>query len=178
MGSDRWPDPPAAWCPVAPAPPPETNHAGATNKHWRGIAALNALSGRGDYLENDVVGRRQVIPLYQRLDGVYGDGARLDVVQDTGSSHQHPDVVTAVAGLPRIEPVWVPTSAPWLTPIEKLWRWLRQDQVSLHRLAHDWATLRQRVNGCLDQFAAGSHALLRYVGLLGEGKLARALHLG
>jgi len=31
------------------------------------------------------------------------------------------------------------------------------------------------VNAFLTQFASGSHALLRYVGLLGEGKLARAL---
>jgi hypothetical protein len=29
----------------------------------------------------------------------------------------------------------------------------------------------------LDQFAAGSHALLQYVGLSGEGKLASALKL-
>ena len=28
---------------------------------------------------------------------------------------------------PRIEPVWLPTYAPWLNPIEKLWRWLRQE---------------------------------------------------
>jgi hypothetical protein len=177
MGYYRWPAPTAAWCPMAPAAPPETEHAGPTNKQWRVIAALNALSGRVDYLENYVVGRRQIIQFYQQLDGVYGDVARLYVVQDNWSIHQHPDVVTAAAGLPRIAPVWLPTYAPWLNPIEKLWRWLRQDQLYLHRLAHDWATLRQRVNGFLDQFAAGSHALLRYVGLLGEGKLARALQL-
>lgn len=54
-------------------------------------------------------------------------------------------------------------------------RWLRQDQLYVHRLAHDWKMLRQRVNAFLDQFAGGSHALLRYVGLAGEGKLAQAL---
>ena len=74
-----------------------------------------------------------------------------------------------------IEPVWVPTYAPWLNPSEKVWRWLRQDQLDVHRLAHDWKTLRQQVNAVLDQFAGGSHALLPYVGLTGEGKLARAL---
>ena len=68
--------------------------------------------------------------------------------------------------------MWLPTYAPWLNPIEKLWRWLRQDQLYVHRLAQDWSVLRQRVNAFFDQFAAGSHALLRYVGLLGEGKLA------
>jgi len=45
---------------------------------------------------------------------------------------------------PRIEPVWWPTYAPWLNPIEKLWRWLRQEVRKMHRLADDWDTLRQR----------------------------------
>jgi hypothetical protein len=74
-----------------------------------------------------------------------------------------------------VEPVWLPTYAPWLNPIEKLWRWLRQDVLKLHRQASDWPGLRQRVRAFLDQFASGSLALLQYVGLAGEGKLAQAL---
>jgi hypothetical protein len=69
---------------------------------------------------------------------------------------------------------------------EKLWRWLPQDVLTLHRLADDWPTtgrrladdwhtLRERVNAFLDQFAAGSHALLRYTGLIGDGHLAYVL---
>ena len=56
-----------------------------------------------------------------------------------------------------------------------VWRWLRQDILKLHRLAGDAKGLRQRVNDFLDQFAQGSRALLRYVGLLGEGQLAKAI---
>ena len=105
----------------------------------------------------------------------YPHARRIYVVQDNWSIHTHPEVLAALAGLPQITPVWLPTYAPWLNPIEKLWRWLRADVLKLHRLADAWAALRQRVNAFLDQFAAGSHALLRYVGLLGEGKLAQAL---
>ena len=103
---------------------------------------------------------------------------RLLVVQDNWSIHKHEDVTTALKEWPRIEPVWLPTYAPWLNPIEKLWRWLRQDVLKLHRLAGDWSSLRARVNQFLDQFATGSHALLHYVGLLGEGKLAQAMRSG
>lgn len=71
--------------------------------------------------------------------------------------------------------MWLPTYAPWLNPIEKLWRWLRQQVLTLHRLAGEWEALRGRVNGFLEQFAEGAVALLRYVGLTGRGKLARAL---
>ena len=93
------------------------------------------------------------------------------------SIRSHADVLTVVDALPRIEPVWLPTYAPWLNPIEKLWRWLRQDVLKLHRLADDWPELQRRVNAFLDQFATGSHELLRYAGLSGDGSLAQALRV-
>ena len=61
------------------------------------------------------------------------------MIQDNWSIHTHADVLAALERWPRIEPVWLPTYAPWLNPIEKLWRWLRQDVLKLHRLAGDWA---------------------------------------
>lgn len=51
---------------------------------------------------------------------------------------------------------WPASYAPWLNPIEKLWRWLRQDVLKLHRSAGNWPRLRQQVNSFLDQFATGS----------------------
>ncbi len=69
---------------------------------------------------------------------------------------------------------WLPTYAPWLNPIEKLWRWVRQDALYLHRDAGDWNTLQQHLHAFLEQFAAGSTEVLEYVGLLGDGLLAQA----
>ncbi|MCB8937396.1 MAG: transposase [Ardenticatenaceae bacterium] len=60
----------------------------------------------------------------------------------------------------------LPTYASWLNPIEKLWRWLKQEVLHLHRFSDDWPELREVVASFLDQFATGSDALLRYVGLL------------
>jgi hypothetical protein len=85
--------------------------------------------------------------------------------------------MTALQTLPSVEPVWLPTYAPWLNPIEKLWRWLRQQVLKMHRLAGDWTQLQHRVRAFLDQFADGSAQLLRYVGMAGNGKLASALHI-
>ena len=136
---------------------------------------LNALSGRVDYLDVYIIGREKLIRFYQQVTAAYPDARRIDVVQDNWSIHQHADVVAALVDLPQIEPVWLPTSAPWLNPIEKLWRWLREQVLTMHRLAGDWDALRERVNAFLDQFGAESHALRQYVGLIGEGKLAQAL---
>ena len=175
MGYYRWPAEGRTWSQVAPALAPVADRAGPNNKQWRVIGALNALSGRVDYLDGYVVGREKVIRFYRQLAAAYPDVRRLYVVQDNWSIHRHEDVTRALVALPQIEPVWLPTYAPWLNPIEKLWRWLREHVLTLHRLAGDWEALRERVNAFLDQFADESQELLQYVGLAGKGKLAQAL---
>lgn len=174
MGFFRWPQGGYQWLPAAPEPslvlPCDGN-----NRQWRMIGALNALSGQVNYLDNYIVGRRQVGQLYQLLDQTYPAARCIYVVQDNWSIHTHPDVLSVLASLPRLQTVPLPTYAPWLNPIEKLWRWLRQDVLRLHRYTADWPTLLAQVHAFLDQFAHGSQALLRYVGLLGDGKLAAAI---
>jgi transposase len=177
MGYARWPDPACDWTSEAPGAPPLADRAGSPNRLWRIIGAMNALTGRVDFLDDYIVGRAKVIKFYDQLNTAYPDVERLLVVQDNWSIHTHDDVLEALKRWPRIEPVWLPTYSPWLNPIEKLWRWLRQDVLRLHRLAADWPSLRGRVDQFLRQFATGSHALLRYVGLLGDGKLAQALRV-
>ncbi len=175
MGFFRWPQGGWAWMPVAPEPPLVLPCA-ENNRQWRLIGALNALTGQVTYLDAYIVGRHRVGEFYQRLDQAYPFAQRIFVVQDNWSIHTHPDVLNVLAALPRLETVSLPTYAPWLNPIEKLWRWLRQDVLRLHQWADDWPMLLSQVHAFLDQFAHGSRDLLRYVGLLGDGKLATALH--
>jgi transposase len=175
IGYYRWPAEGRTWGKAAPEPPPLADRQGPNNKQWRVIGALNALTGRVDYLDAYIIGREKLIVFYRQLVAAYGDARRIYVVQDNWSIHSHEDVQTALSELEQIEPVWLPTYAPWLNPIEKLWRWLREQVLKLHRLAGDWQALRERVNAFLDQFAEGAEVLLHYVGLLGEGKLAQAL---
>jgi len=175
MGYYRWPAPAADWGPAAPAAPWRRRTVG-TNSQWRIVGALNALTGQVSYLDNYIVGRQQLVRFYEQLATTYPAARRIYVVQDNWSVHEHPDVRAALATWPRLEVVRLPTYAPWLNPIEKLWRWLRQDVLKLHRLTADPTALRQRVRDFLDQFASGSHTLLQYVGLCGDGRLAHALH--
>jgi len=58
----------------------------------------------------------------------------------------------------------------------KLWRWLKQEVLKLQRPAEDWRAVRQRVQRFLAPFAHGSQRLLEYVGLLGQGLVARRVH--
>jgi hypothetical protein len=175
MGYYCWPEVTKVWAETAPAARPQAERQQAKQQQWRLIGALNALTGQVDYLDGYIVGRAKVIKMYDHIVTPYAWANRIYVVQDNWSIHHHPQVLDALTKLPRIEPVWLPTYAPWLNPIEKLWRWLRQDVLKMHRLAADWPQLRQQVNAFLDQFLTSSTDLLRYVGLAGNGKLATAI---
>jgi len=171
FGYQRWPEVAPTWGLEAAV----AQRAG-NNQQWRTIGALNALTGQVNYLDGYIVGRQQVIQFYAQLDRAYPAVDLLYVIQDNWNIHTHPDVLTTLDRYPRIRPVWLPTYAPWLNPIEKLWRWLRQDVLKMHRWVEDWPRVKQRVHDFLGQFAHGSSDLLRYVGLVGKGKLATVIN--
>jgi transposase len=171
FGYQRWPEVAPTWGVEAAG----AQRAG-NNQQWRTIGALNALTGQVNYLDGYIVGRQQVIQFYAHLNRAYPKVDLMYVIQDNWNIHTHPDVLTALEKYPRIKPVWLPTYAPWLNPIEKLWRWLRQDILKMHRWVEDWPQVKQRVRNFLDQFVHGASALLRYVGLVGKGKLATVIN--
>jgi len=175
MGYYRWPSPARDWLASATGYP-LAEHGDCNNQQWRVIGALNAYTGRISYLQNYIVGRPQVIRFHQQLHDRYRRFEKVFVVEDNWNVHTHPDVNAAVECLPRLERVWLPTYASWLNPIEKLWRWTRQSILHHHRMSAHWPELRQRVAAFFDQFVNGSKALLRYVGLLGDGRFAKILH--
>lgn len=116
-------------------------------------------------------------------------------MQDNWPVHLHPDVLCALEPQERLYPVefspsWkqkqpspsvqrrkkkpeplpiqtvqLPTYASWCNPIEKLWRWLKQDLIHLRHYAHDLDQLRGQIRTFLDAFATRSQELLHYVGL-------------
>jgi transposase len=168
FGYYRWPTGSRTWG-------PSVAQREGNNQQWRTIGALNALTGQVDYLDNYIVGRRQVIKFYGQLVQRYPAAQRIFLIQDNWNVHHHPDVLDALARWPQLQPLSLPTYSPWLNPIEKLWRWLRQDVLRLHRSVSDWPALRQKVRAFLDQFQQGADALLHYVGLSGQGRLAQVI---
>ncbi len=175
MSYHRWPTPAADWCPQADGAP-RAVHGNCNNTQWRVIGGLNAYTGQVTYRQNYIVGRAQVILFHQQLYEQYHHMDHLFVIGDNWNVHTHPEVQAAVADLPNVTLVWLPTYACWLNPIEKLWKWLRQVVLHRHRMSDRWPELKQRVGRFLDQFRDGSDELLRYVGLLGQGRFAKILH--
>ncbi len=169
---------------------PRARHTHKSDTKRRIAACLEALSGRVFYQDRAKTGVDALVELYQEVVQAYDTAEQIYLVQDNWPVHFHPGVIRHLEAqhwpfpflthpawpspgqVPRvsnplpIQLVPLPSYAPWLNPIEKLWRWLRQEVLHLHRLSDAWAVLRERVCAFLDQFADGSEALLRYVGLL------------
>lgn len=128
-------------------------------------AVLDGYTGAVTYLQGDKFGVQQMCALYQQICGRY-DQPDLYVVQDNCPSiHKH-DTVLATAQALDITPVFLPTYASWLNPIERLWRLLKADVLHNHPWAHSLPLLRSQVSAFLDQFLDPSDFLLHYVGLL------------
>jgi DDE superfamily endonuclease len=165
----------------------------ASNTVTRVVGALDAFSGRVLFQSGSKVGIKHLVHFYQHVRQAYPQTQRIWIVLDNWPVHFHPDVLVALepqqtrfpfsrptnwpqtpssAAVKRwgdwqlpIQLVLLPTYASWCNPIEKLWRKLKQDVLHLHRLADDLKALRLLVTEFLQQFAAGSNELLRYVGL-------------
>lgn len=178
MSHTRWPDPSSHWCPEAPVPRPLAQRKESRYQRYRVVGALDAMTGRVCYLHDSRISREVFSRFLRQLDQAYPQAETIYLVWDNWPVHHSEIVKQALASLPRMRVVPLPTYAPWLNPIEKLWRNFRQEIDYLHDWAHDWGLLRKRVRQFFDQFADGSRELLTYVGLRGQGKLAQALRAG
>jgi hypothetical protein len=96
----------------------------------------------------------------------YPDAERIYIVLDNWDVHFHPYVLEHLAkSCPRIELVRLPTYAPWLNPIEKLWLRLYQKVLDQHSFQNNWEGLKEAVKQWLAQYEHGSQELLQMVGL-------------
>jgi hypothetical protein len=178
----------------AGAEQPRARRSHRTNTATRIAAGLNVLDGRTFYEQASHIDVAALVRLYQQIHQAYPKAEQIYVIEDNWPVHFHPDLLVALVpqqsrwpiyrppnwpegpsgkavkrwgglSLP-IQLVPLPTYASWTNPIEKLWRWLRQEVLHLHRLADQLPELRGAVRRFLDLFADGSQELLRYVGLL------------
>lgn len=161
-----------------------------TNTAFRVLAVLDAITGQVTYRQRAKTGITCFSQFWFELQAAYPDAKVIYIVVDNWPVHFHPDVLAPLQSQdfpfpPKLPQTWptspsakavhddlpiqllsLPTYASWLNPIEKLWRWLKQDILHLHRLSSDWQALKQLVADFLDRFNSGSLDLLRYVGLL------------
>ncbi len=147
---------------------PRALQSARANTPTRVVATLNGYTGRVLYLQQSKIGKEALTRFLAQIRTAYPNARKIYIVQDNWPVHKLPEVQAVCQSAERLTPLFLPTYASWLNPIEKLWRWLKQDVLHLHQWADALETLREKVCLFLNQFAGGSDALLRYVGLLPE----------
>jgi transposase len=148
--------------PVGAEPTADLSH--KANTRWRISGGLDGVTGAVTQTAAKVMGVEKLCAFLAVLRERYGE-REIVLVWDNWPIHRHPEVLACASAL-RIHVLWLPTYAPWTNPIEKLWRWMRQEVIHHHCRADHWEEMKQAVTDFLDRFAEGSHRLLRYVGLL------------
>jgi transposase len=167
------------------------SHRGNTPTRVAGV--LDLIDARVTSWQGSRFNVSQVAQFHAQIGEAYPEAKRIWVVLDNWPVHFHPDARVGLepqawpwpfflpSDWPRepsakarakwggrnlpIQLMPLPTYASWLNPIEKLWRYLKQEVLHLHRMANDLAALRALVQDFLRDLAHGSPDLLRYVGL-------------
>ncbi len=145
---------------------PRLSFSHRSNTRTRIIGVLDAVCGAVQHQQRGRIDRRTFARFLLRVARGYPQAQRIYIIGDNWPVHTHPDAVALLAQDPRIEWVPLPTYAPWLNHIEKVWRWLKQTLVHAHPYADDFPLFKQRIGETLDAVAHGSQMLKRYVGLM------------
>ena len=159
------------------------------DKQSRIIGTMEAKTGKVAFFQRNKITIACIISFLQHLVKIH-ENKRIFIVIDNWPVHYHPDVLAALQeqqwvkyfrtpdswknikpkkkyqnlNLP-IQFIPLPTYASWLNPIEKLWRWLKQDVLHNHNVADDWDKLRLKVSQFLSQINEHPEDLLKYTGL-------------
>jgi len=136
-----------------------------TDKLTRIGAVLDGFTGQLLFQQGDKFGIQQMRTLYQTIRDHYPQRTVYVVQDNCPSVHKHPTVL-ALAEQLDITPVFLPTYASWLNPIERLWRLLKSEVLHNHLWPANVLHLRSAVDAFLAHFLEPSDFLLHYVGLL------------
>lgn len=144
---------------------PRLRYSPKSNTRVRVIGYLDAVCGAVHSQQLSRVTVPYLIRSLRQLSQRYPVAEKIYLVWDNWPVHQHPRVLQALKDQPRVEVIWLPTYAPWLNPIEKVWRWLKQRVTHAHPWCDDFHEFQQQIDTALHSVANGSPQLLSYVGL-------------
>jgi hypothetical protein len=136
-----------------------------SNTKTRELGYVNAVTGAVQHFQMSRTTAKAIAKSLEEVAARYQGWPRVCVVWDNWPVHAHETVVAALARHPTLEILPLPTYAPWLNPIEKMWRKGRQEVAHAHPDADDLPTFRAKLKAHFDQYAGGSPALLHYIGL-------------
>ena len=144
---------------------PRMRYSHRCNTRMRVIGYLNGVTGAVHSEDVSSVTVPRLTRSVAQLSRWYPHAETIYLVWDNWPNHAHPKVAEALSGQERVKVIWLPTYAPWLNPIEKLWRRVHQRVTHAHPWCDDFLEFRQQVRAELASLAEGSQEFLKYAGL-------------
>lgn len=143
---------------------PRANQGHGYNTSRRIAGCLDAYNGRLICWQRSAFDHKTFLKYLQYVETCYPEARNLYIALDNWPVHYQPDVLRALE-TSKITLLFLPTYAPWLNPIEKVWRKLKQEILHQHRQHDQWKILQERVEQWLMQYDRPSPVLLRYAGI-------------
>lgn len=144
---------------------PKMRYSHRSNTLMRVVGFMDGVTGRVLSWDFPKVTVYRLARCLSQVPQAYPEAKRIFLVWDNWPNHWHPVVLQAVQKDPRLVVVPLPTHAPWLNAIEKLWRLLHQEASHAHSWCDDFNQFRQTILDRLGEFSTGSQRLLLYCGL-------------
>lgn len=159
-------------------------------KSWRVAGALDIFSGEFVAVQRKAIRLETFVAFLRQIASKYPKTTTIYLVLDNWPVHFHPDVVDALeaqrcpypffrpASWKDLQPsgryqgeniniqlVPLPTYSPWLNPVEKVWKWLKQTIIHNHAYANNFKELKVKVEQFLLEIANRAEITLSIVGL-------------
>lgn len=144
---------------------PKVRYSCRSNTRMRVLGLLDAVTGRVFAWDYAKITAARLGKHWLEAAAAYPEAKRIYLVMDNWPVHFHPSALAPLARDERITILPLPTYAPWLNPIEKLWRLVHQEVSHAHPWCDDFLCYRYQVRQHLERFYRGSQRVLRYVGL-------------
>lgn len=141
---------------------PYSHHA---NTVMRVVGFLEATQAQVHAWDFSRVTVQRFVQCLKRISAAYPQAKKLYLVMDNWPVHRHPFTQQAAAADERIHVLFLPTYAPWLNNIEKLWRWMKHYVVHAHPWCDDFLQFRETIRHELLRLGPGSTELRHYCGL-------------
>lgn len=172
-------------------------------RSWRVVGALDIFSGQFIAQQRQRIRVPTFVAFLQQIQQKYPHIKTIYLILDNWPVHFHPDVLAALEKqhypFPFVQPTsWknikpaekykklnlpiqllpLPTYASWLNPVEKIWKWLKQEILHNHSFANNFKELKELVNNFLQRIQIPSHKNLAVTGILNpKGIFADQLQL-
>lgn len=136
-----------------------------SNTRTRVMGVLNAVTGEVIIQQVSRTRVPQLVTFLQQVLQHYQQVERLYLVWDNWPVHYHERVMACLEARQQVQLCPLPTYAPWLNPIEKLWRKAKQEVVHTHDWSDQWSAFKSALNQFFEQCNQDKESVLTYTGL-------------